>query len=103
MNIRSTTAIVTFANPFVLNGYPDELPAGTYEVVVEEEQIPGLSFEAYRRTATFLTVVGTGNRAGRTELRPTTKDDLELALSQDKANVESIDSATAPSPSEENK
>ena len=31
-----------------------KLPAGTYRLVTEEEGIPGLSFVAFRRTATLL-------------------------------------------------
>lgn len=58
MNMRSTRSTVTFSNPFTLPGYPGDLPAGDYEVLVEEELLQGLSFEAYRRTATYLTVRG---------------------------------------------
>lgn len=68
--MRSSRSIVTFSKAFVLPSYTDELPAGEYEVVVEEELLHGLSFEAYRRTATYLTVHGTGSRAGRIEMRP---------------------------------
>ena len=60
MNLRSTTSVITFSNAFALSGDDDELPAGDYEVVVEEELLPGLSFQAYRRTATYLTVHGRG-------------------------------------------
>lgn len=83
MNMRSTRSTVTFSNPFNLSGYPGDLPAGDYEILVEEELLLGLSFEAYRRTATYLTVRGTGAHAGRTELRATTESDLKQALSRD--------------------
>jgi hypothetical protein len=79
MNTRSTRSTVTFSSPFTLPGYLGELPAGDYEVLVEEELLQGLSFEAYRRTATFLTVCGKGRQAGRSELRPTTESDLKRA------------------------
>jgi hypothetical protein len=68
--------------------YPDELPAGSYEVLVEEELLEGLSFAAYRRTATFLTVRGRGAHAGRTELREISEDELNEALSRDQAATE---------------
>lgn len=77
--------MVTFTNPFVLAGYPDELPPGGYEVIVEEELLHGLSFEAYRRTSTYLLVNGRRGQAGRTELRLITQSDLDAALSQDRA------------------
>lgn len=88
MNMRSSTLTMTFSNAFALSGYEGELPAGAYEVLVEEELLQGLSFEAYRRTATYLLVRGKGGRVGRTELRATTESDLQAALSRDRAVTE---------------
>ena len=85
MNLRSRKSTITFSRTFVLSGYGDDLPAGEYEVVVEEERLQGLSFQAYRRTATYLTVHGKGGQAGRIEMRPTTDRDLEVALARDRA------------------
>lgn len=85
MNMRSTKSTVTFSNPFTLSGYTGDLPAGDYEILVEEELLQGLSFEAYRRTATYLTVHGRGSHAGRTELRATTESDLKAAISRNAA------------------
>jgi hypothetical protein len=78
--MRSTRSTVTFPHPFTLSGYSDELPAGEYEVLVEEELLEGLSFAAYRRTGTYLTVRGKGRKGGTTELRPITETDVEMAL-----------------------
>ena len=83
MHMRSTRSTVTFSNPVTLPGYPGDLPAGDYEVLVEEELLQGLSFEAYRRTATYMTVRGKGAHAGRSELRSTTESDLKEALRRD--------------------
>jgi hypothetical protein len=88
MTKRSTRSTMTFSNPFTLPGYPGDLPAGDYDVLVEEELIEGPGFTAYRRTATFLTVRGRGRHAGRTELRAITHADLEQALSRDAAKTE---------------
>jgi len=88
MNMRSTRSTVTFSNPFTLPGYPGDLPAVDYEVLVEEELLQGLSFEAYRRTATYLTVRGRGGHAGRTELRPISDSDLKEALNRDRGATE---------------
>jgi hypothetical protein len=52
--MRSTETAITFRHPFVLAALETTQPAGTYRVVVEEEEIPGLSFVAFRRTATLL-------------------------------------------------
>ncbi|MBB96905.1 MAG: hypothetical protein CML68_20185 [Rhodobacteraceae bacterium] len=75
MTLRSSRTEVTFCRPFTLSGYPDELPAGSYELLIEEELIQEISFAAYRRTALFLMV----RRVGRTELRPITDADLDMA------------------------
>ncbi|MFC3085024.1 hypothetical protein [Tabrizicola soli] len=88
MNMRSTRSTVTFSNPFTLPGYPDNLPAGDYEVLVEEELLQGLSFEAYRRTATYLTVRGRGSLAGHTELLAISDNDLKGALRRDRGATE---------------
>lgn len=88
MNMRSTRSTVTFSNPFTLPGYPGDLPAGDYEVLVEEELLQGLNFEAYRRTATYLTVRGRGSHAGRTELRAISDNDLKGALRRDRGATE---------------
>lgn len=85
MTTRATRSTVTFSAPFALSGYPDELPAGTYEVVVEEELLQGLSFEGWRRTATYLTVRGRGSHAGRSKLRAISDRDLKEALGRDAA------------------
>ncbi|SHJ80005.1 hypothetical protein SAMN04488012_1225 [Palleronia salina] len=88
MTMRSTRSTVTFFNPFSLPGYLGDLPAGEYEVLVEEELLQGLTFKAYRRTATYLTVRGRGIHAGRTEICAISKSDLEAALSRDQGTTE---------------
>lgn len=84
MDWRSSKSIVTFTHPFALAVGEPELPPGDYEVVAEEELLQGLSFEAYRRVATFLTVRNRGGRAGLTEMRPVTETQLEAAISRDR-------------------
>ena len=88
MTMRSTRSTVSFSNPFTLPGYLGDLPPGDYEVLVEEELLQGLSFEAYRRTTTYLTVRGRGSHAGRTELRAISEKDQKEALSRDAATTE---------------
>ncbi|MBL4915607.1 hypothetical protein [Szabonella alba] len=85
MIMRSSRSTVIFANPFTLAGYPGELPAGCYDILIEEELLQGLSFEAYRRTATYLMVEGKGGHGGKTEMRIITEMDLQEALSRDGA------------------
>jgi len=85
MNQRTIRSTVTFSHPFVLSGYDDELPAGGYGVIVEEELLQGLSFEAYRRTATYLLTGGQPGRGGTIEMRLVDPMDLEAALLRDHA------------------
>lgn len=102
MNMRSSRSTVTFSNAFTLSGYTGELPAGDYEILVEEELLQGLSFEAYRRRATYMLVHGEGGRGGRTEMRAITESDLEKALSRDQTrNEKNNDSEAALSPQED--
>ena len=99
MLTRSTRSKVTFSNDVTIGDNQRELPAGTYEIVVEEELIQGLSFEAYRRTATYLMVRGRGSNAGQTTMHMTTKEELEHAMACDRALSETTnDSEAALSP-----
>jgi len=100
---RTTTSVVTFLHPFVVAGYTDELAAGEYEVLADDDVMQSHSFAAYRRTATFLL---TNWDAEKTELRAVDHRDLELALAQDQANANTNvikNSAAALSPSEDRK
>lgn len=54
MNTRSRETTVTFRKPFRLSALDHTQPAGTYRVVVDEEEIPAASFLAYRQIATML-------------------------------------------------
>ena len=53
MALRSIRSTVTFPRPFTLSGYSDELPAGEYEVLVEEELIETLSFPGLPQNSDF--------------------------------------------------
>jgi hypothetical protein len=83
MSSRSRETTVTFVRPFLLAPLDAPQPAGTYRVVVDEEEILGLSFLAFRRTATMLELpamsagVGVGQQV---KVRP---EDLDAALAKD--------------------
>ncbi len=85
MSSRTTRSAVTFVHSFRIAGYEDELPAGEYEVSVEEELLEGLSFEAYRRTGTYLLVHGQAGGRGSAEMRLIDPRDLDAALVRDRA------------------
>lgn len=52
---RTRSENVVFRRPFLLKGWAEPHPAGTYAVETEEELIEGLSFPAYRRVSTTIT------------------------------------------------
>jgi hypothetical protein len=53
MGMRSTESTAIFHHPFLLASLGEVQPPGTYRVVVDEEEVVGLSFLAYRRVATW--------------------------------------------------
>jgi hypothetical protein len=80
--IRDTTMDVTFRHVFTLKGLESPVPPGTYRVDIEEEQIDGLSFLAYRRLATFIRVPVAGRSDAIQSLLVDPKE-LERALVRD--------------------
>lgn len=58
--MRSTRDMITFEHPFTLAGFDAPQPPGTYMVITDEEEIPGLSFPAWRRVSTqiYLPAIG---------------------------------------------
>lgn len=54
MTTRSRMETMTFKQPFRVKGVERVLPAGTYEIISEDELIEGLSFPCYRRVSTFI-------------------------------------------------
>jgi hypothetical protein len=54
MTTRSRMETMTFKQPFRVKGVERMLPAGTYEIISEDELIEGLSFPCYRRVSTFI-------------------------------------------------
>ena len=62
MSTRTTRKFVTFRRPFSLADAERRLPAGSYEVITDEELIEGLSFPVYRRIATMMLVPGQSRR-----------------------------------------
>lgn len=77
--MRTTKSTVTFGAPFTVNGDVGELPAGTYDIEVDEEPIGGVESTAYRRVATLLLVRGVGSTRS-VQVDP---KDLEAALQAD--------------------
>ena len=83
MTIRSRRETVTFRHPFRIHGIDRLLPAGSYDVVTDEEMIEGLSFPCWRRIATMITVPAEGGRGGMTEMLSIGSVDLADAQAAD--------------------
>lgn len=95
MNVRTHETMVTFEHPFRIRGTEDVLPPGTYRVMIDEEQILGLSFIAYRRMATMLHTPAVAAPQGRAESLAIDAADLEAALVKDRQ--QSAESRAGPS------
>jgi hypothetical protein len=77
--MRTTRSKVTFDQPFVLNMDIGELPAGDYQVDIDEEEIAVSDRTAYRRTAAYLYVESPGS----TRMVVIDPHDLDAALDRD--------------------
>jgi hypothetical protein len=90
--VISTT--VTFARPFILDGFDELQPPGSYVVDTEQELIDSLSVTAWKRISTAMQL----NRHGGTEYVPINPDRLSEALNRDGAQhdpAQPVSSASA--------
>ena len=83
MTIRSRKEIVTFKHPFQIRGIDRLLPAGSYEVITDEEMIEGLSFASFRRVATMMMVPAAASRGSTMEMVSIGSVDLSDAQRMD--------------------
>ena len=84
MSIRTTRKIVEFSNPFSIEGIGRVLPAGSYDIVTDEELIEGLSFPVYRRVATMILAYTRSSPVPSTERLTIDPRDLAAAIERDK-------------------
>ena len=82
MTVRTSRKSVTFTRPFSLSGLDELQPAGTYTVETDEELLPGLSFPAYRRIATLISLRSRGG--GPVVEEVANIDPLELQAAQER-------------------
>ncbi|CAN5673970.1 hypothetical protein BH11PSE3_BH11PSE3_48590 [soil metagenome] len=83
MSIRTTLTSVTFNRPFSLSMIDARQPAGTYQLVTEEEPIEGVSFAAYRRTATLLHLPASPAPGQTRQVVEVDPDELSAVLAMD--------------------
>ena len=84
MTTRSHETTVTLSRAIPLSEVDRPLPTGTYRIVVDEEDIPGLSFLAFRRTATVLYLPALSAPGGVNEMFLVNPDELAAALEADR-------------------
>jgi hypothetical protein len=84
MTTRSTDTTVTFSHSFKLHALEQPQPAGTYRVVIDEEEIVGLSFLAYRRIATMFHTPAVTEGSTTGQVHVVEQADLSDALDADK-------------------
>ena len=84
MPTRTTESTLTFRRPFTLSAVGESLPAGAYRVAVDEDEIPGLSFVAFRRTATMLHVPALSALIGLRQMFVVDADELAAAIERDR-------------------
>ncbi len=85
---RTTRTAVEFHNAFELEGIKGLQPAGTYDVETVEELIAGLSFEAYRRVSTVITLRSTNAAIVSRQQSMIDPADLAAALERDAKTTE---------------
>jgi hypothetical protein len=85
MSTRTTVTTVTFQRSFTLSALEGTQPAGTYRLVTEEEQIPDLSFTAFRRTETLLYLPADPAPGATRQAVSVSADELARALAADAA------------------
>lgn len=94
MQTRTREKTITFRNPFTLAGLDEILPAGDYSVETEETLVEGISYAAYRRTATVLRLHAKPGPSHLTRAMTIDPEELDAALARDHAIAETPASAT---------
>lgn len=94
MKTRTRETTVTFRRPFALAGLDEILPAGDYSVETEEALVEGISYAAYRRTATVLRLHAKPGPAHLTRAMTIDPEELDAALARDQVIAEAPTSAT---------
>jgi len=84
MTERTIETTVTFRHPFTLAVLDGPQPAGTYTLETTEEEIPDVSFPAFRRTETLLRLPAVARPGGTSQAIPVDPAELTAALAADR-------------------
>ncbi len=85
MTTRTRTELVTFSNSFRIAGLDDQLPAGTYEIEIDEERLEGVSFPVYRRVLALLHLGSSPLSPGTIRTVSVDPQALDNAIAHDRA------------------
>ena len=85
---RTRLSNVIFARPFTLSGIEGTRSAGTYTIEIEEEQLQGLSFLAYRRRRTAILIPPERGSMVVAQAVPIDPSELDAAIRQANAEPE---------------
>ena len=83
MMTRTQHRTIHFNAPALLDGLEYPLEPGDYEVNEDEELIEGISWLAYRRVATFITIPPTSANGNVSRMLPVDADAIEELLRRD--------------------
>jgi hypothetical protein len=83
MTERVTQSAVTFRHAFALRDVDGLQPPGTYLIETVEEPLGTLSFLAYRRVSTTITLPALGAAGQRRQIVTVDLDELRAALAKD--------------------
>ncbi len=83
MTERTTDSLVTFRRPFNLRDIVGTQPPGTYQIETVELMIDGLSFVAFRRVSTTITLPAIGSSGARRQFVEIDPADLVAAQQRD--------------------
>lgn len=84
MMTRTRHRTIHFNAPVILDGLEDPLVPGDYELNEDEELIEGISWLAYRRIATFITLPPTVANGNVSRMMPVDADAIEELLRRDR-------------------
>lgn len=84
MAIRTSETTITFRQSFSVGAMDRPQPPGTYRLVMDDDEVPGVSFVALRRIATFLhTPALSAAGEGKAEVFHVSTNALAAALEDD--------------------
>lgn len=83
MTTRTAETSETLRWPFRLRSMDREKPAGECRIVIDEEEIPGLSFLVYQCVATMLHTSAVSAAGGPRQALAVSSADLDAALEAD--------------------